>query len=106
MTDDDVCYFLIVNVGTIGIFYGVYGTKRKYEEGMLMGVHLPGSAAESEEVKMLMKKLPYMDKMVLYFELAGRNCGMRILLLVYFGLYDRVEYMACGGVHRSDSSII
>ena len=36
----------------------------------------------------------------------GRNCGMRILLLVYFGLYDRVEYMACGGVHRSDSSII
>jgi len=43
--------FLIVNVGTIGIFYGVYGTKRKYEEGMLMGVHLPGSAAESEEVK-------------------------------------------------------
>ena len=27
--------FLIVNVGTIGIFYGVYGTKRKYEEGML-----------------------------------------------------------------------
>ena len=48
--------FLIVNVGTIGIFYGVYGTKRKYEEGMLMGVHLPGSAAESEEVKMLMKK--------------------------------------------------
>ena len=93
--------FLIVNVGTIGIFYGVYGTKRKYEEGMLMGVHLPGSAAESEEVK-----IPYMDKMVLYFELAGRNCGMRILLLVYFGLYDRVEYMACGGVHRSDSSII
>ena len=37
---------------------------------------------------------------------TGRNCGMRILLLVYFGLYDRVEYMACGGVHRSDSSII
>lgn len=98
--------FLIVNVGTIGIFYGVYGTKRKYEEGMLMGVHLPGSAAESEEVKMLMKKYRTWTKLVLYFELAGRNCGMRILLLVYFGLYDRVEYMACGGVHRSDSSII
>ena len=31
---------------------------------------------------------------------------MMMLLLVYFGLYDRVEYMACGGVHRSDSSII
>ena len=31
--------FLIVNVGTIGIFYGVYGTKRKYEEGMQMHSH-------------------------------------------------------------------
>ena len=46
-----------MNVGTIGIFYGVYGTKRKYEEGMLMGVHLPGSAAESEEVDVYKRQL-------------------------------------------------
>ena len=44
-------FFSIVNVGTIGIFHGVYGTKRKYEEGMLMGVHLPGSAAEMRRSK-------------------------------------------------------
>lgn len=31
--------FLIVNVGTIGIFYGVYGTKRKYEEGLSL-IHI------------------------------------------------------------------
>lgn len=48
--------FLIINVGTIGIFYGVYGTKRKYAEGMLMGVHLPASAVETEEVKMFMEE--------------------------------------------------
>lgn len=72
-----------------------------------MGVHLPVQAGlQSRRSKNAYEKIPYMDKMVLYFELAGRNCGMRILLLVYFGLYDRVEYMACGGVHRSDSSII
>ena len=40
--------FLIVDLFTIGIFYAVYGTKRKYSEGMLLGVHLPHSAAESE----------------------------------------------------------
>lgn len=55
MTDDDVCYFFDRECRYNRYFYGVYGTKRKYEEGMLMGVHLPGSAAESEEVKMLMK---------------------------------------------------
>ena len=48
--------FLIINVGMIGIFYGVYGTKRKYVEGMLMGVHLPASAVETEEVKMFMEE--------------------------------------------------
>ena len=70
--------FLIVNVGTIGIFYGVYGTKRKYEEGMLMGVHLPGSAAESEEVKMLMKKYRIWTKWFYAFNLlAGiAVCGL------------------------------
>ena len=42
--------FFIVDLFTIGIFYAVYGGKREYSEGMLMGVHMPRSAAESEEV--------------------------------------------------------
>ena len=66
----DCLYFLIINVGTIGIFYGVYGAKRKYAEGMLMGVHLPASAVETEEVKLFMEeyykktKWFYMKKML------------------------------------------
>lgn len=42
--------FAVIDLVIIGIFYAVYGAKRKYSEGMLLGVHLPQSAAESEEV--------------------------------------------------------
>ena len=43
--------FLVVDLITVGIFYAVYGRKQQYCEGMLMGVHIPKSAAESEEVR-------------------------------------------------------
>ncbi len=46
--------FLVVDLVTVGIFYAVYGKKWEYAEGMLMGVHIPQSAADSEEVKALM----------------------------------------------------
>ena len=39
--------FALIDLVVIGIFYAVYGKKRKYSEGMLLGVHLPLSAAES-----------------------------------------------------------
>lgn len=42
--------FLVVNLVTVGMFFAVYGRKQQYCEGMLMGVHIPKSAAESEEV--------------------------------------------------------
>lgn len=48
--------FLIVDLFTIGIFYAVYGGKREYSEGMLMGVHMPRSAAESSEVSGIMRQ--------------------------------------------------
>lgn len=48
--------FFIVDLFTIGIFYAVYGGKREYSEGMLMGVHMPRSAAESSEVSGIMRQ--------------------------------------------------
>lgn len=48
--------FLAVDMFTLGIIYAVYGEKREYSEGMLMGVHMPESAAESEEVTAFMGK--------------------------------------------------
>ena len=48
--------FALIDLVVIGIFYAVYGTKRKYSEGMLLGVHLPQSAAESEEVTAFMER--------------------------------------------------
>ena len=47
--------FLAVDLFTLGIIYAVYGGKREYSEGMLMGVHMPESAAESEEVTAFME---------------------------------------------------
>ena len=48
--------FFVVDLFTIGIFYAVYGGKRTYSEGMLMGVHMPESAARSEEVAAFMNQ--------------------------------------------------
>ena len=50
------CVFAVTDLVIIGIFYAVYGTRRKYSEGMLLGVHLPQSAAESEEVSAFMAR--------------------------------------------------
>lgn len=47
--------FLLIDLFSIGIMYGIYGKKQKYENGMLLGVHLPQSEAESEEVLSFMK---------------------------------------------------
>ena len=48
--------FALIDLVVIGIFYAVYGKKRKYSEGMLLGVHLPLSAAESGEVTAFMAR--------------------------------------------------
>ena len=50
------CVFAVTDLVIIGIFYAVYGTKRKYSEGMILGVHLPQSAADSAEVKAFMAR--------------------------------------------------
>ena len=47
--------FFLVDLVTVGIFYAVYGGKRKYFEGMLLGVHIPESAAKSDEIQDFMK---------------------------------------------------
>lgn len=48
--------FVLTDLFIVGIFYVVYGGKRKYSEGMLLGVHIPQSAADSREVKEFMGK--------------------------------------------------
>ncbi len=48
--------FALTDLFVAGIFYAVYGGKRKYAEGMLLGVHIPQSAADSEEVRAFMER--------------------------------------------------
>lgn len=47
--------FLITDISMVGIFAGVYGNIAKYQEGMLMGVHIPKSELEHPNVKELLQ---------------------------------------------------
>lgn len=63
--------FLFVDLSVIGIFYAVYGRKRKYSEGMLMGVHIPESAACGEEVRRMMERYHARTKKFYLWNLAA-----------------------------------
>lgn len=45
--------FLFCDLLVAGVFFAVYGRKPVYEEGMLLGVHLPREAAQGAEVTAL-----------------------------------------------------
>ena len=46
--------FLFCDLLMVGVFFAVYGGKRPYAEGMLLGGHLPQEAADQAEVVALM----------------------------------------------------
>lgn len=63
--------FLFVDLSVVGIFYAVYGRRRTYSEGMLMGVHLPESAVSGEEVGRLMERYHARTKRFYFWNLAA-----------------------------------
>ena len=63
--------FLFVDLSVVGIFYAVYGRRRTYSEGMLMGVHLPESAVSGEEVGRLMERYHVRTKRFYFWNLAA-----------------------------------
>ena len=63
--------FLFVDLSVVGIFYAVYGRRRTYSEGMLMGVHLPESAASGEEVGRMMEQYHVRTKKFYLWNLAA-----------------------------------
>ncbi len=75
--------FAAISLSIIGIFYAVYGTKRKYSEGMLLGVHLPQSAADSGEVADFMRRY-YRNTKIFY--LANAVVGVLSCLLSFWYL--------------------
>lgn len=81
--------FLFVDLSVVGIFYAVYGRRRTYSEGMLMGVHLPESAASGEEVGRMMEQYHVRTKKFYLWNLAGVS------------VCHRVDGLAPGDVHRS-----
>lgn len=73
--------FFFTDLFTLGIIYAVYGAKRTYSEGMLMGVHMPESAAESEEVTAFMARYRKRTK---WFYLWNGIAGTAVCLLNFW----------------------
>lgn len=48
--------FLFTDIFITVIFMAVYGHRRTYSEGMLLGVHIPSYALHEQEVEALMEK--------------------------------------------------
>ena len=74
--------FALIDLVVIGIFYAVYGKKRKYSEGMLLGVHLPLSAAESGGSYGFYGAVLQKYEEVLRGKHGDQYCALRILFLV------------------------
>lgn len=62
---------LFVNLLVVGCFALVYGTKMKYENGMLFGIHMPKEAQQDPEVKTLMERYTIRMKQIYWWSTAG-----------------------------------
>lgn len=62
---------LFVNLLVVGCFALVYGTKMKYENGMLFGIHMPKEAQQDPEVKTLMEQYAVRMKKFYWWNVAG-----------------------------------
>lgn len=62
---------LFVNLLVVGCFALVYGTKMKYENGMLFGIHMPKEAQKDPEVQSLMEQYAVRRKKFYWWNVAG-----------------------------------
>ena len=62
---------LFVNLLVVGCFALVYGTKMKYENGMLFGIHMPKEAQKDPEVQSLMEQYAVRMKKFYWWNVAG-----------------------------------
>lgn len=78
--------FLLVDLFTVGIAYGVYGRKTKYYEGMILGVHMEEKYAKGETVTTFINDY---KKKVRKFYLWNTIAGVLIcgLCFWYFSIF-------------------
>lgn len=78
--------FVFIDLFTIVIFWAVYGKKKKYSEGMLLGVHIPSYVVQDPEVESLLEGH---NKRTKWFYISNMIVSTAIcfLNLLYFSLF-------------------
>ena len=92
--------FLFCDLLMVGVFFAVYGGKRPYAEGMLLGVHLPQEAADQAEVVALMDTFRRRTRR---FYLVNLILGVAVCLVAFWRfspLFDPLVLVAGGIRHR------
>ena len=97
---------LFVNLLVVGCFALVYGTKMKYENGMLFGIHMPKEAQKDPEVQSLMEQYAVrvwgvstegkclMRKQIKWFP-ESRFTGIQEIILIPYVWSERIFHPCC-----------
>lgn len=91
--------FLCCNLFSIGIAYAVYGKKRVWKEGMLLGVHIPQQAVETEEVRSFLRKYEKQTKRFYIWNMIASVfiCGLAFSYMSVFFTMWMVWFFECFG---------
>ena len=85
--------FLFCDLLMAGVFFAVYGRKPVYEEGMLLGVHLPREAAQGAEVTALTTAYRRRTRR---FYLVNLLLGVAVCLVAFWRFSPSSSSGACG----------
>lgn len=78
--------FMFCNLLSIGIAYAVYGKKRVWKEGMLLGVHIPRQAVETDEIVSLLSDYERLTKKFYFWNVifSVLVCGLAFSYMTVF----------------------
>lgn len=79
-------FFIFLDLFMVGIAYAVYGSNKKYKQGMLLGVHIPSYAVEEPEVDAILEKHKRLTKWFYIWNFIV-STGICFLSLWHFSIF-------------------